>query len=154
MQRLEMQLCPAGQSAARAHGTHKPRLASQTKSVEPHSRLSLHPCGLTHAPLLQRRPDGQSASAVQVSFGTLTIPPVPPEPEEPAGPEADPPAPVALSLPETPPEAPPAELSLTLPPLKLLPALLLLEVVLDEAPCPLEPPELAEEDVPPAPPES
>jgi hypothetical protein len=92
-------------------------------------------------------------STVQVSFGTLTVPPMPPDPEAPAGPVVEPPE--ATSLPEDPPEAPPDEGSLVLPALELLPALLLLETaLLEDPPCPPDPPELRDEEVPPAPPES
>ena len=77
-QRLETQLCPEAQSAARTHCTQRPRLESHTRSVEPHSRLSLHPFGLTQAPLLQLRPEGQSMSSLQVKGGRAGIPPEPP----------------------------------------------------------------------------
>lgn len=146
--RLERQACPVGQSLARAHCTHRPRLESQIKSVEAQSRLSLHPCGFTHAPPLQLRPEGQSVSALQVSLGTLMVPPVlPPLPELPAGPVIEPP----VLEPPSPPEALPPELSPALLLLEL-PALLLLEPPLEV--WALEPPELAEEEFPPSPPES
>jgi hypothetical protein len=153
--RLERQLCPVGQSVERTHCTHKPRLGSQTKSGEAQSRLSPHPWGLTHPPALQLRPEGQSVSTVQVSFCTLTVPPVlPPALEPPESPVVDPPAPAPApeSPPDAPAEAPAAELTTVWPPLELLLDLPLLELPpLDDPLFPPEPPELAEEDEDPAP---